>query len=289
MQIRWFALILFLLVFSPLSLANIYTRGNHTCENFNAMESLYKREPENIASKTGYAECLILKGEDERGLYMLNHILDQDPNQVYVAYILAIYIKTGGEFTGLDKEKLDEAISAYQRVLFLIDLSPSYPNNGNEISESVYQTELQSNYMASLLYLKRFQFGFAGTVNKYLASSPSYEGDKSELNFYPKYSPHTMDSLHKLKRQALMCVSLPEKWYFKNEEYKMTTAACRILKEMAEALLPLEEKRLTYLSKESCHKDLPKCSEYDKVADELVRVFRQRNSEINEILKGDKI
>ena len=61
--------------------------------------------------------------------------------------------------------------------------------------------------MASLLYLKRFQFGFNGTVHKYLASSPSYDGDKSELDFYPKYSPHTIDSLHKLKRQA-SCVSL---------------------------------------------------------------------------------
>ena len=280
---------LFLLAFSSLVLADTYSRGIYTCESFQRAEYLLKEDPSNIYYRWEYGLCLILKGEDEKGLYILNHILDQDSNQVGIAFTLARYIRSGGQFKGLDREKIDEAISAYQRVLFLIDLSPSYPKNGNEISESLHQTELQSNYMASLLYLKRFQFGFSGIVNKYLASSPSYEGDKNKLNFYPEYSSHTMDSLHKLKRQALMCVALPKKWYFKNEDYKEVTTACRILKEMAEVLLPLEEKRLTYLSKESCHKDLPKCSEYNKVGDEMVEVFNQRNSEINEIFPGNKI
>ena len=282
----------FLLAFSSLGLglADTYTKGVYTCESFQRAELLLKKDPSDIYYRWEYGLCLILKGEKEKGLYILNHIVDQDSNQVGIAFTLADYIRSGGEFTGLDKEKIDEAISAYQRVLFLIDLSPSYPRNGNEYSENVQQMELRTNYMASLLYLKRFQFGFNGTLNKYLASSPSYDGDKSKLDFYPKYSPHTMDSLHKLKRQALMCASLPEKWYFKNETYKKITAACQVLKEIAEAILPLEEKRLTYLSKESCHRDLYKCSEYNKVADELVKVFKQRNSEINEIVSsGERI
>ena len=117
MQIRLFALLLFLLVLSPLSLANTYTRGSHTCKNFNAIESLYKREPKNISYQEGYASCLILKGEDERGLYMLNHILDRDPNQVDIAFTLALYVRSGVQFTGLDKKKIDEAIS------YLFDMS----------------------------------------------------------------------------------------------------------------------------------------------------------------------
>ena len=292
MKVKSFKVILitlFLLAFSSLVLADTYSRGIHSCGSFRRAKFLLEKEPDNLSYQRRYGLCLILKGEDEKGLYMLNHIVEKDPNRVYVAYILADYMKTRGQFKGLDKEKIDEATSAYQRVLFLIDLSPSYPKNGNEIPENIIQMELRSNYMASLLYLKRFQYGFNGTVNKYLASSPSYDGDKSKLVFYPKYNPHTMDSLHKLIRQALMCASLPEKWYFDNERYKEVTTACRILKEMAEALLPLEEKRLTYLSKESCHKDLPKCSEYDKVSDELIEVFRQRNSEINEIVSGEEM
>ena len=102
---------------TSLGFADSYTRGNYTCESFKDAEFRHKYDPDSIYAQMGYAKCLILKGEDAKGLSILNHIVDRH-NQVNAAYTLADYIKTGGKFRGLDEGKVDEAISASTREFF---------------------------------------------------------------------------------------------------------------------------------------------------------------------------
>ena len=268
---------------SSLGFADSYSRGNYTCESFKDAEFSHKYDPDNIHIQMWYAKCLILKGDDAKGLAMLNHIVDRH-NQVNAAYTLADHIKTGGKFRGLDEEKVDEAISASQRVLFLIDLDPHYPYNGNEIYEWDFQMELWSQYMVTLLYFKKFQFGALGTHNKYLAQSPSYEGDKSALDRYPQYESYTVDTLQKMQRFGNRCASLPKKPHFREEVHKEVTRACAIIRDAGKRLLPLEEKRLALLFRESCQKDLSKCSEYNDVFSGLGDVFIQSVKEINDTI-----
>ena len=261
--------------------ADSYTRGNYHCGSFSEAEKTYKNNPDGVHSRVGYAACLILKGEDDKGLRILNQVVKQD-NDVNAAFTLAEYIETGGTFKNTDNDKLNEAIKAHQRVLSLIALDSKYPFNGNMLYEADSQMELNSFYSIPFLFDLKFGEGVNGSHNYYSLVSPSYEG-KRDLNTHEDYRPYTMDSLRKTIEHSDRCISLPKKRYFRKKKYEKVKAACRVLKEGAVAMLPLEEKRLRALEKESCRKDILKCAEYDEVINKMVDLVKQGNSAMEAI------
>ena len=274
---------LFLFFSIPVALSDNYYRGGYSCEGFREMERLYRSDPESIHLRMGYARCLLVKGEDTEGLSILHNIADQH-NQVRAAFIIAEYTKSGGKFTiDIDENNINEAIDAFGRVIFLINLDPRYPHNENSIYEESRQMELSSHYQIPRLYWNKFKYGAQGTDNIHLMTSPSYDGNRN-LSTYPDYAPYTIDSLNNVVKFSDICTSLPYKLYHKKDYHDEHTKACSILKEGAIDLLPLEEKRLVLLATESCSSDLNKCKEYQRLKrEEMIPIIRRTTDRIKEI------
>ena len=265
--------------------ANSYTRGILECTNFNRTEQRYRSDPENIDRRMAYALCLLTRGDDSQGMAILHNIVDHstEPERVNAAWLVANYISTGGTFEDTtDEDTINEAIEAYKRIVFFISLDPYYPEKGNSLYEEESQMELRTNYRIPMLYFDKFMKGAQGTDNMHLLRSPSYEGER-DLNTYPKYSPYTIDSLEQMIKFADQCLALPPKRHFQSEAYGKVKAGCQVLKEAATALLPLEQERLVLLDTDSCSDDLPQCSQYYEIKDEMLPIIRQASSEINEI------
>ena len=283
------ALACLLLSAASSAFANSYSRGFWRCIDFKAAKQDYSSTPENIYSQLRYAHCLITRGQgndDAQGMSILHNIVESstEPARVKAAWMVANYVKTGGTFEDTtDENNINEAIEAYGRVVFFINLDPRYPD-GNEIYEAESQIELKSHYRLPLLYFEKFKKGAKGSDNAYWQTSISYTGNGG-LNTYPEYSPYTLDSLEKMIAFADVCLNLPRKRHFNPITYKKTKAECQVLKETAQALLPLERERLTLLNEDSCSDDLPQCLEHQEVKSGIISIIRQANSDIDTIIQ----
>ncbi len=160
----------------------------------------------------------------------------------------------------------------------MIDLDPDYPRK-YRIYESEEQMELAAHYKVTQLYIDKFAYGVQGLYNQHLLASPSYEGER-DLKTYPEYSSYTRDSLKKVIEFSNRCIHLPEKPYFRGDYHTNYKNACRLLKDTAEKLLPLEEKRLDLLGLESCAGDLPTCAEYEELDKKAISIYKQFQSEL---------
>ena len=280
------ALACLLLTAASPAFANSYSRGNWDCGDFSSVEERYRSEPEDINLQIGYAGCLITRGDDSQGLTILHNIVDNrtERARVKAAWMVANYVDSGGTFEDtIDENSINEAIEAYGKVVFFIDLDPRYPD-GNELYEEESQIELKSHYRLPLLYFEKFKKGAKGTDNVRLLNSPSYNGE-SNLRTYPEYNPYTIDSLNKIIKFSDVCLALPRKRHFNPITYVKTIAECRVLKEAATAILPLERERLALLNTDSCSYDLPQCSEHQEVKSGIISIIRQANSDIDAIIQ----
>ena len=287
-------LVLFSLGFSPLSFANSYSRGNYDCEDFEKATYLYETYPEEIPTRTGYAMCLLIKGELEQrkenvmeGLAILKALV-QDHNNVKAAWVIANYTRTGGTFEKRDPTKYQEAINAYLDVWHLIDIKPDYPDIFEIDYELESQIEIRTiDYIVSL-YFSKFKKGVIGSHNMHLMRSPNYKGRRN-LNTYPDYSPHTRDSLKQMVHFAKQCLDLPSnKAHFKPNYYRAYQQACRISKDAvtgieAEGVVgfwELETERRALLLDESCSSDLPNCDEYNEIYEQIKSTAKQVRAEL---------
>ena len=270
--------------------ANYYKRGYQVCEDFAGIKQDYDNRPESLFYETAYAICLVLKGgpDEERGLNMLHRLRDYE-NHVYAAIFLAEYIDSGGDFQlPSDNEKVNEAIEAFFKVLALINSDPRYPHNGYSVYEFHLQMELKSYYNVPLLYVKKYALGLIGSEKVKILAAPSYEGDR-ELNTFPQYNRHTMDSLDKMLEHANRCLNLPLKDHFAIYRYEAYRKACRIFGDTALALRPLEAQRLALLADESCNADIVLCEEYVSTREEINKIYDSTHDEIKDLLEAQNI
>ena len=270
--------------------ANSYSRGNWSCRDFRDAEQDYQSDPENIYRQMGYAGCLITRGQgddDTQGMAILHGIVDHntDPARVGAAWQIANYLSSGGTFEDkIDENNINAAIEAYGRVVFFIRLDPDYPD-GNSIYEEEAQIELKSHYRLPLLYFYKFNYGLVGTHNMYKSKSPSYNGD-GNLNTYLEYDPYTIDSIEKTIKFADQCLALPRKRHFIDRVYEKIMVKCRVFKNAALALLPLERERLVLLDTYSCSDDLIQCDAYnDILTNKINPVIIQADSDIAAIIE----
>jgi len=269
--------------FSSLSFATSYSRGSFTCSNFEEMEELYKAKPESVILKTGYAYCLIAKGDDE-GLTRL-YLIDEQHGHIWAAYLIAEYVHTDGTFEHVTDDRVDEAIEAWFRVLALIDLEPRYyPVPDYILYEYDIPMELRATYAVPALYYDKFLKGAQGIYNQYLLQSPDYKGDR-DLETYPEYNRYTVDSLNKTIKFANYCINLPSKGHFDLTRYTVYKKACQVLKDTATALVPMEIKRLTFLENQTSCRDLSNCPEYYELAEPMIAIAKQNLSDQEDILR----
>ena len=266
-----FALPLAMAPAAPPAFANSYKRGHYSCSDFQRAEKHYQLKPSG-GTAVAYALCLLTRGgEDVRALNILDSEIAK--GHVSAAWDKAFYIATGGTFISneLDERNYNEAYQAYAKVLLLINLKPDYPK-GFIITEKEEQHELGAYFY--LIYISYFKFlaGLNGAENALLLQSPTYKGDRN-LKLYSKYQPYTIDSSEKTIEHAGRCASLPRKFYFKSLLYKKTMIYCRVMKEYAIQLLPLEKERLTILNNKACTRDIKTCSEYQNLIQNIIDPF----------------
>ena len=230
--------------------------------------------------------CLALRaqGNDAAdGLIRLRRIAKQN-NHVFAALFATEYVETGGRFQApIDFDNINEAIFGYGQVLAYINWEGnSYPQS-EPIDYTLYensdQMELRAYYRIPTLYRSKFIRGFNGTYHRYLLTSPGYKG-KRDLPLNYKYTPYTQDSLDKVIASANRCLALPKKRHHKTRRYEFNKKACRIMKEEAMALRPLEDKRLVLLATESCRRDLPNCKEFNEIHQQMYNIMIKFFSEL---------
>ena len=263
---------------------NVYTKGRYTCEDFAEAEGLYKSEPQDINYEIAYGACLALRAQGNdaaEGLIRLRRIAKQN-NHVFAALFATEYVETGGRFRApIDFDNINDAIFGYGQVLAYINWEPKYPKGDIDyiIDENSNQMELRAYYRIPVLYRSKFISGFHGTYHRYLLTSPSYTG-KRDLPTYPQYSLYTQDSLDKVIAATGRCLALPKKRHHRTRRYEFNKKACRIMKEEAMELRPLEDKRLVLLATESCRRDLPNCKEYNEIHQQMRNVMIKSVSEL---------
>ena len=285
-----------LLFWSSLSFANSYVRGSWSCEDFAEGERLHKKYPDDVDFKTGYARCLVLKGEVEGnrslisdGLKRLYNLVEFH-NEVYAAWIIANHIKTGGTFEKDDEDKYNEARSAFVKVWALINRDPSYPHNGNRIYELDLDIHIRTAFYAALMAYSGFTTGLESSNNALYIASPSYTGNK-DLKTFSQYD--NREGLLKLALEyAEDCLAVPR--HFNSHLYNYYRNGCLILKtaiegtEEFEDLVSLEMRRQTALittvtiaceetdpncingyKTQLCKDDILQCEEYHVIFDQL--------------------
>ena len=273
----------FVLCFGSLSWSNSITKGRYTCKDFAKAERLYKSKPQSINYEIAYGACLALNGNSTDGLIRLRRIAKQN-NHAFAALFVTEYVETGGRFQApIDFDNINEAIFGYGQVLAYINWEGnSYPQSepiDYTIDERRYQMELRAYHRIPRLYRSKFIRGFKSTYHRYLLTSPSYTG-KRDLPIYPQYSLYTQDSLDKVIESANRCLYLPQKRHFKPNRYSFNKKACKVLKEEAIALRPLEDKRLVLLATESCKRDLPNCKEYNEIHQQMRNILIEKFTQL---------
>ena len=226
--------------------AETYQRGNQSCDIEKA-EEYYEQDSQDLDNQTLYAICLIIKGEDAKGLAMLYPLADFQ-SRVDASFFLAEYLSTDGTFSSkVAEENLNEAINYYFHTLALIALIPTYPEPEYWAYEKNYQMHLNSAFRVAELHLWKYKLGAIGDYN----TRSAYEDDRNR-NTYPQYNRLMKDSLNKSFQQAQECANLPEIYYFNPTRYKETTKSCTLLKNLVSTLMPLEEKRQEILLQSHC-------------------------------------
>ena len=215
-------------------------RGAESCD-FSVAENYYQQDPNDLSNQVLYAVCLVIKGDDAKGVPMLYHLADQK-SSVKANYFLAEYLSTDGRFANPSTKKtLDEAINYYYRTLAIIDLIPTYPEPDYFFQEKNYQMHLNSAYSVPRLYLAKYQLGAAGDYMAHLMQWPGYEGESKDT--FPKYNRFMRDSLNQGLQQAQHCRDLPRKRYHNPDHYKANVESCTLLVDLIKTLIPLEEQR----------------------------------------------
>ena len=271
------------------SLATEYVRNELICTDFENTEKVYKRDPDIVPYQIGYGMCLIASGHDFEGLKFWHDAADIH-NDVDAAFLIAKYIETKGTFdTGpFDRDKLNEIINAYKRVILYINLTPNYPVGGEGyiISEDESQMELVSRFRVPFYYYNKFVAGWTYSENYKLLTSPSYKGDKDldvgYAHTFGDYVPHTHNSLKSAIEYGDECAGLPMKGHFKPDFHSDYTTACRIIAGLARELLPLEIKRGDLLQKtHPCGEDLPECAEYYELTKKMDALIDEAYKELD--------
>lgn len=196
------------LLLSFTSPAHSYDRGNMSCRGFEDVEQNYREEPDDIINQLAYGECLITKGEDDKGLALLYQLAREPVSLVAANYHLAQYFATGGTFSRVSYDDLNKALNYYLHALAIIKATPNYPDFFRDDTwERSRNIELNSYLRVPDSYLRKYDVGSIGDYHVHLLNSPSYKGD-TNLKTYPQYNTTMLEDLNEVVEHAQSCMNL---------------------------------------------------------------------------------
>ena len=236
-----------------------YERGNWSCNSLDLLVAW--RDSKDVDTRAEYYKCVVIQGKDSEGLPELYLLADQPggwgQNSIYARYFLANYLRTDGKLDGSTApNKIDEALKYYFAVWAQAKLEQDSDNDFYE---------LQAAYYVPRLYVFKH--------NHHVFSL-----DYSNLDEVIRYADE--------------CANLPNKTGVEPERYQATITSCRLMKDTALKLKPLDEKRVETLTQPHCeavreavsedYPDNPNCPEYDEIHKEIHSLQEDLSSAIND-------
>lgn len=185
------------------------TRGNWSCDSSHLTEG--RKHAEDMYERYLYYECLVISGKDSEGLPELYLLADQpggwEPHSIHASYFLANYLRSDGKLDGsASPDKTDEALKYYFAVLAQAKLEQDSDNDSYELMAALY---------VPYLYLVKYNHHVPG------------------LDYW---------NLDEAIRYADECANLPGKAGAGPGRHQAVTASCRLMKDFALKLKPLDEK-----------------------------------------------
>ncbi len=264
-RLQFLLVMVFLAAFS--AQADIYQKKGWSCD-FEYNQQRLESDPDNLDYQAWYAICLVLKGEESRGLSRLYRFSENDEH-ILSSFFLAQYFsknKLGeGPVDLFEDTDIDRMLSLYNRVLHLIDQDPAgYKQRNNYQDNPATGMEMGSYSRIPMLHFRKYAIGLISDHNRHVKISPSCSKNFSELDarIGGGYEAYTQDSLSQMLESSATCLSVPQKDYFDEDEYAGLHEKCQSLKASAEELIVLDQKRTKALQDSSCKQDIFLCEDY---------------------------
>ena len=253
--------VLLLAVFSTAGQAQTMTRGNWSCDSSHLTEG--RKHAEDMYERYLYYECLVISGKDSEGLpelYLLaDHPGEWEPHSIHASYFLANYLRSDGKLDGsASPDKTDEALKYYFAVLAQAKLEQDSDNDSYELMAALY---------VPYLYLVKYNHHVPG------------------LDYW---------NLDEAIRYADECANLPGKAGAGPGRHQAVTASCRLMKDFALKLKPLDEKRAGILAQPHCetvrntvweeYPTSPDCPEYDAIHEEIHSLIDDLHLALKDVL-----
>lgn len=267
--------------------------------NVHISDSLYVTPQEfrvrSFDSAINFAFCLLVGGhsfaksttETVSGGTILQYLADQ--GHVPALFLRAHLIETGGTFERLDlhisdiaydhPNSLENAEAAWGRTLAKIKAG-GHPNPewGHEWYESNWNIELESYRRYAASWWTQFHYQVHAQERQWLASSPSYTGNRNSWYFRP--NDYALDSLNKARAAFQDCARLENKSHFNGSYYQRVVEICRTYADKASALEPLMREWRGYMFDTSCRSDLPQCDEFQELKNRMAAIAPELGGEI---------
>ncbi len=222
--------------------------------------------------------CRLAEGKDGLGLNNLENAVEL--GVPYAALLIAKYYLTEGTFSEARFFQKDilRVIRHFEQVWAMVS-SPNYPYDRDmvqQLDEKGEMIKLQMPFEISQLYFYRWLRASVHYNSERAAKSPS--NTKRDWTFYPNDRDAGMNSLQKMFRWASTCKQIQydaNLWSRSNYDYMMK--GCGILREAAEEMIPLEQRKTEAAS--HCD-DILKCPDYDEVSSQLIDWFNDTKKQL---------
>ncbi len=222
--------------------------------------------------------CRLAEGKDGLGLNNLENAVEL--GVPYAALLIALYYKSEGTFeeARFFQKDLLHVIQRYEQVWAMVS-SPNYPYDRPPIQKLDEQGELiklTTAYEISLLYFYRWLRASVHYNSERAAQSPS--NTKKDWTSYPNDRGAAKNSLQSMFRWASTCRQIPyDSNLWSRSNYDHIMRGCGILREAAEKMIPLDQRR-----REAARRcdDILKCPDYDEVSSQLIDWFNDTKKQL---------
>ena len=249
-----------------------------------------------------YGQCLVLDGQEERGRAVLDRLIQDD--NIPSAVFLTKWTESHANFD--HPEEIQEVIDEYLRLSATVDSMREYSQGMNfqkrlSNSTTLIVTMHIPSRMQQIFAYPGMNFDFYDMpeiyVRAYFKIPELYllkftqELDLEESQFIAGNIQDFDEifasaSLYSVKSHAEDCISVNETSFFRQrlsffrDKY---LPGCHLLKDTAEALIPLTSERRRHLRNADCANNLRDCAEYQNVRNQMDGIIQSAREDLSKI------
>ena len=272
-------LAIFVLAFSMSAVAVgdlIDCTGLDSMEEYNQWHSYMKSDPNDVFTRYVVAIVSLCVGKKAEGISHLQ--ATSDSGYIPATYLLSIYYEYNQTFNSFESpthtlEDLNAALYYYEKTTEMIQATPDYPSNTLDGTSDVeYYLLISYRSFASIpgLYFNGYNRAIEDVLNS------------AELVSYTD----TLEVLLKMQTVAKQCVDRPSLsawWDREAEVFNFQQIRCTAYLNYANAVLPLEEKRIN--TAQTCTTSLSECPEHREILNQIEKEEKEMEAQIRQIPK----